>query len=107
MIVSTLVEPAFRTHPPFVETLGPEVAELCRLADFPPDPEQETALDLIFALDGAGRSAAFEIGVVCSRQNLKTGLFKQCALGWLWITDQRLGQIGSAGSKRRKRCHRV
>lgn len=85
-----LVEPAFRSAPRFTRTLGPEVADLARLAGFPPDPEQELGLDLIFALNDAGLSAAFEVGVACCRQNLKTGLFKQAALGWLYITEQRL-----------------
>jgi hypothetical protein len=85
-----LVEPAYRTHPEFTATVGDEVAELCELADYTPDPEQRLALDLIFALDRFGKSAAFEIGVVCARQNMKTGTFKQAALGWLYITDQQL-----------------
>jgi hypothetical protein len=85
-----LVEPAYRSAPDFARTLGPEVADLASLVGFGPDPEQRLGLDLIFALDGAGKSAAFEFCVVCSRQNMKTGLFKQAALGWLFITDQRL-----------------
>ena len=87
---AVLVEPAYRSAPAFSRTLGPEVADLARLAEFPPDPEQELGLDLIFALNQAGLSAAFEVGVACCRQNLKTGLFKQAALGWLYITEQRL-----------------
>lgn len=85
-----LVEPAYQSAPPFTQTLGPEVADLAELAGFPPDPEQRLALDLMFALDAHGKTAAFEFCVVCSRQNLKTGLFKQAALGWLFVTDQKL-----------------
>lgn len=85
-----LVEPAFKTFPPYSQTLGPEVADLAALAGFAPDPEQRLALDLIFALNDQGKSAAFEFAVVVARQNLKTGVFKQAALGWLFITDQRL-----------------
>lgn len=85
-----LVEPAHKTGPEFTQTLGPEVADLCELAGFAPDPEQRIALDMIFALDQRGRSAAFEFAVVCARQNLKTGVFKQAALGWLFVTKQRL-----------------
>jgi len=73
-----------------VETLGPEVGEIAAMAGFAPDPEQQLGLDLIFALDQRRRLAAFEFAVVCSRQNLKTGLFKQAALGWLFLTDQML-----------------
>lgn len=85
-----LAEPAYLTHPPYTQTLGPEVADLADLAGFAPDPEQRMLLDLIFALNPQGKSAAFEIATVVARQNLKTGLFKQAALGWLFITDQRL-----------------
>jgi hypothetical protein len=88
--VSTLVEPAFRSHPPFEKTLGPEVADLARLVGFDPDPEQELALDLIFAFGPDLRSVAFEIAVICSRQNLKTGVYKMAALGWLFITEEHL-----------------
>ncbi len=90
MTPSALVEPAYRSSPSFTRTLGPEVADLAALAGFEPDPEQRLGLDLLFALDEHKRSAAFEFAVVCSRQNLKTGLFKQAALGWLFVTDQDL-----------------
>lgn len=87
---ATLVEPSFRSAPSWHETLGPEVADLADLAGFPPDPEQALALDALFAFDVAGQSVAFETAVICCRQNMKTGLFKQAALGWLFLTDQRL-----------------
>jgi hypothetical protein len=86
---STLVEPAYCHIPPYEKTLGPEVSDLARLASFGPDPEQELALDAIFAR-AAGRSAAFEVAVIACRQNIKTGIFKQAALGWLFITGERL-----------------
>jgi hypothetical protein len=89
VIESGLVKPAFHHAPEFTETLGPEVADLAEVAGFKPYPEQRLALDALFALNG-NKSAAFEVAVICCRQNLKTGLFKQAALGWLYITDQRL-----------------
>lgn len=90
MTVSALVEPAFLSVPEYRDTLGPEVADLAKLAEFEPDPEQALALDALFGFDAANRSTAFELAVIACRQNLKTGLFKQAALGWLFITDQRL-----------------
>jgi hypothetical protein len=83
------VEPFHRSAPQFTQTLGPEVAELSEMVGFAPDPEQRLGLDLLFALNGS-KSAAFEFCVICSRQNLKTGLFKQAALGWLYVTRERL-----------------
>lgn len=87
---SLLAEPAFCSVPPPGRTLGPEVAELCELIGFAPDPEQRLALDAIFALAPDGKSKVFESAVIAPRQNMKTGLFKQCVLGWLFVTDQRL-----------------
>jgi len=87
---ATLVEPAFFTHPDYVRTLGPEVGELAALAGLPPDPEQQLLLDAAFALDRHGRSAAFEVCIICARQNMKTGFFKQMALGKAFIMDRKL-----------------
>jgi hypothetical protein len=84
------VVPAYRTCPPYAESYGSEVVDLCRLAGFPPDPEQVVALKDMFGVDAAGRSVAFEFGIVAARQNIKSGLFKQASLGWLFLMDQRL-----------------
>ncbi|WP_198537357.1 hypothetical protein [Mycobacteroides chelonae] len=85
-----LVEPAYANFPAYSETFGPEVADLCDLAGFPPDPEQEIGLNALFGIDSNGRSTAFEFTVLCARQNMKTGLEKQAALGWVYVTEQRL-----------------
>jgi hypothetical protein len=81
----TLVEPAYFTHPDYVETLGPEVADLAESIGFAADPEQRLVLDAMFGLDRAGRRAAFEVAVIGARQNIKTGLFKIAALGEAFI----------------------
>jgi hypothetical protein len=85
-----LVKPAYANFPEWSETYGPEVSDLCAIAGFPPDPEQEMALDAMFGIDSYGRAVAFEFWVIAARQNLKTGLLKQAVLGWLFITEQRL-----------------
>lgn len=90
MTQATAVAPAYRSEPDYWRTLGDEVADLCELAGYGPDPEQRLGLDLIFAFDRQGKSSAFEAAAICCRQNLKTGLFKQAALGWLFLTEQRL-----------------
>ena len=38
--LSLAVEPAFRSVPPYTQTLGPEVAGFCASVGFAPDPEQ-------------------------------------------------------------------
>lgn len=92
-----LVEPDYwtcphglRQRPEKILTFGPEVAEVNAAADFPPDPQQELGLDLIFAIKPDGSPASFSTCVICCRQNLKTGLFKQAVIGWLFVTDQPL-----------------
>lgn len=87
-----LVPPRYLHIPDYdpARTLGPEVAAVATLAGFPPDPEQRMLLDAAFALDKHGRSVAFEVVVIAPRQNLKTGLFKQGALGQLFVRDERL-----------------
>jgi hypothetical protein len=85
-----LVKPTHFWVPPYYKTFGPEVADLNAAAGFDPDPEQRLALDAIFARQSNGLSAAFEVGVVCGRQNIKTALEIQAINGWLYIFDTRL-----------------
>lgn len=85
-----LVEPAYWSGPDYFATLGSEVADLNEMVGFGPDPEQRLALDMLFAVDRHGKAAAVETCVICARQNLKTGFMKQAALGWLFLTEERL-----------------
>ena len=90
-----LVEPDYWTCPHGVRarpepalTYGPEVADLCaRVANYAPDPQQELGLDMVFAIRPDGSPASFGFCVICARQNLKSGLFQQCVLGWLFVTE--------------------
>lgn len=45
---------------------------------------------MIFGVGPNGLPSSFSFCVVCCRQNLKTGLFKMAAIGWLYVTDERL-----------------
>lgn len=87
-----LLRPSFCWIPEYGETLGPEVGELATMAGFPPDPEQQMALDATFAMDPADpyRSAVRDVAICAPRQNLKTGYLKQAALGWLYVLELRL-----------------
>ncbi|MFI0718913.1 terminase [Streptomyces sp. NPDC021224] len=85
-----LVEPTHLWVPEHVDTYGPQVADLCRLVKFAPDPEQQLILDALFAVDEADKAVALESAVIVGRQNMKTGLLKMAVLGWLFLTDQRL-----------------
>lgn len=89
-----LVEPTHWTSPHGIRvrpepalTYGPEVADLCDKAGYTPDPQQELGLDLTFAIRSDGSPSAFSGCVVCARQNLKSGLFLQCVIGWMFVLD--------------------
>jgi hypothetical protein len=86
-LLSDLVEPAYHTGPTYPRTLGDEVADLCTAIDYAPDEEQRLVLNDVFGMQADGKSSAFEYGLVASRQNLKTGVFKMCALGWLFVSE--------------------
>src|SRR6478672_2383766 len=93
-LAKRLVEPDYwtspqgtRVRPESFMTYGPEVADLCARADFEPDAQQQLGLDLIFAIRPDGSPASFAGCVICCRQNMKTGLFKQTALGWMYVTE--------------------
>lgn len=84
------VEPQHLHVPEYVETFGPEVAEVCARAGLAPDPEQELILDATFAIRPDGLPAAFEVDMVGPRQNFKTASIKMIELGWLFVTKDRL-----------------
>ena len=89
MSVATWLRPTWCTLPDWDYTLGPEVAQLCAAAGFAPDEPQKAILDAVFAIKD-GLPAAFEIGIVAPRQNLKTGVLKQIGLGWSFLLGRSL-----------------
>lgn len=89
LVSPDLVCPMHWSGPDWVLTDGPAVTELLtNSTPIPPDPQQQLALDMIFAVGSNGLPASFSFCVICCRQNLKTGLFKQCAIGWLYVTQE-------------------
>lgn len=82
--------PAWATVPDWHTTLGPEVADLCASAGYVPDEGQRQILDASFAIDKNGLPVAFEIGVIAPRQNIKTGVEKMIALGWMFVLERNL-----------------
>lgn len=83
-----LASPQGNRRPDPIMTYGPEVADVCARADFAPDPQQELLLDLTFAIRPDGSPQSFAGCVICCRQNLKTGFFKQAVLGWIYVTEE-------------------
>lgn len=90
LLAPELVAPAFSSAPDSFTTLGPEVADLAASVGFAPDPEQRMLLDLMYGANRDGSWSAFEFCVICSRQNLKTGLFKMAAIADSFYFHDRL-----------------
>ena len=92
MSSAPLALPDFHTVPQYTHTLGPVVAQVAEMVGFSPYPEQQLLLDDAFAYDpdDPEKVAAFDIGIVCARQQMKTGFLKMLALGWLFVTEEKL-----------------
>jgi len=83
------VEPRFSYVPEWDYTLGPEVADLCALLGFAPDPEQELILDCAFGMrDGLPAASTGE--VIASRQTVKSSGLEMVVLGWAFLTKEPL-----------------
>jgi hypothetical protein len=90
--------PAYASVPEYDGTLGDEVGGFAADIGMPPDPQEQLALDIIFAVApaemrarrGGKPSAAYETGLVVPRQNLKTATFEMAALAWLYLYDEPL-----------------
>ena len=80
--------PAFQSVPAFEHTFGPQVGRLCEQVGMKPDPEQQLVLDALFGVRDDARAAAFETAVIATRQQLKTGVLKMAALGWMFVTQE-------------------
>jgi hypothetical protein len=85
--VASLVEPAYHWAPPYDLTLGPVVTEFCASVGYTPDPEQELALDDIFAEDEDHLPVLPAYAVIGPRRNIKTGVEIQTAMGWLYVLE--------------------
>lgn len=85
----SLVRPAFSYVPEWDYTHGPEVADLCALLRFEPDPEQELILDCAFGMRD-GLPAASTGTVIASRQTVKSSGLEMVVLGWAFITREPL-----------------
>lgn len=107
-----LIPPTYLTGPDYVSTLGPEVADLNEAIGFGPDPEQRLVLDHMLGMTKRGRLAAVEVAVICNRQNLKTGVLKQAAIGKAFLLERRLHiwsahEFGTAQEAFRDLCNLI
>lgn len=93
MTVAVAADPAPPTWlwvPDHVASGGQEASELAESAGLVLDPWQQTAINGILAEDNAGKSVAFESGVIVSRQNGKGTILEALCLYWLFLEDVEL-----------------
>lgn len=85
--------PAYFTWPTLHRTIGPVVTKLTSRSPVPPDLHQRLILDCVFAKtwaeDCTEIPAAFEVGIIGARQNIKTSTLIQIVIGWLVFEDAR------------------
>src|SRR5205809_457432 len=84
------VAPSVRSVPADVSSLGVEAAELAASAGLVLDPWQAMVLDAALGKRRDGKWAAFEVGVVVSRQNGKGGILEARELAGLFLIRERL-----------------
>lgn len=83
-------EPRISSMPEFASSLGVEAAELSASAGLVLDPWQADVLEPAMGVRKDGKWAAFEIGVVVSRQNGKGGILEARELAGLFLLEERL-----------------
>jgi hypothetical protein len=76
--------------PPHVSSSGAEAVDLCRMAGLELDPWQEFVLGNALNERADGKWAAFEVGLVVSRQNGKGSILEARELAGLFLLGERL-----------------
>ena len=89
----TLVEPRILRAPAATSTAGPDVAELAEVAGLYHDDWQRMVLDIALAETDEGKWAAFEVGIVVSRQNGKGSILEARELAGLFLLTLALAQV--------------
>lgn len=83
-------QPSHQWVPPFVSSTGEEALELVELAGMDLDPWQKTVLVGSLGERADGSWSAFEVGLVCPRQNGKNEILAARQLVGLFILGERL-----------------
>ena len=86
----TVQQPAYLWVPEHASSAGGEVSEFAESVGLPMDEEQQMCLDAMYAETPDGQWASTEDGIICSRQNLKTHLFKGSSLADVFLFDASL-----------------
>jgi hypothetical protein len=83
-------EPRIASWPAYVSSAGDEAVDLARMAGLHLDPWQQYVLKHALGERPGGKWAAFEVGLVVSRQNGKGSLLEARELAGLFLLDERL-----------------
>lgn len=79
--------PAFCWIPEHVDTGGGEVADFSSVFGFTLDPVQRFALDMMYAERADRSTAAFEVAMIATRQNLKTYTLEAATLADVFLLN--------------------
>lgn len=88
-LVTGVQQPRISHVAPFVSSAGQEAVDLAEMAGLVLDPWQALVLDRALGERADGRWAAFEVGVVVSRQNGKGALLEARELAGLFLLGER------------------
>ncbi len=83
-------EPRFCSLPPAASSAGDEAVELAKMAGLILDPWEEFVLSRALGEGDDGKWAAFEVGMIVSRQNGKGAILEARELAGLFLLGERL-----------------
>lgn len=82
--------PRVNSHPPYVDTFGPEAVELAASAGLVADPWQVDSVDLMLSLRHDDKWACYEYAEIVGRQNGKGSIGEIRVLAGLYLLGERL-----------------
>ena len=83
-------EPRISSIPPYRSSSGQEVIDLCEQIGLVLDPWQQFVMHHSLGEREDGKWAAFEVGIIVSRQNGKDSIFEARELGGLFVLGEKL-----------------
>lgn len=83
-------EPRISAVPPYRSSSGQEVIDLCDQVGLKLDPWQQFVMHHSLGERDDGKWAAFEVGIIVSRQNGKYSIFEARELGGLFVLGEKL-----------------
>lgn len=89
-LLERVAEPRFLTHPPQVDSAGPEVVQLAASGGLHLDGWQQHVLDVALGERADGNWAAREVALICPRQNGKGSILEALILASLLLFEERL-----------------